>query len=251
MMARLASLVMLLLISGAAYAQGLVFATSDPMVNIHSTFTGETMTLFGNIEPDLSGARPEGSFDVIMVVRGPVADRVVRRKARQFGIMLNADYAFYANLPSFYRLVSSRPIASILDADTIDDRVLTTLLQAEDSLRNTTGDAEQFNHELIRLMERANLFRTDERGVAFLSPTLFTARISLPSNVPSGVFLAQTFIVQNGEVVAQRAQRFTVQKIGFERFLGEAARNQPLLYGLACVLLALFTGWLGGVLFRR
>lgn len=251
MIARFTLIAIALLASGAAHAQGLVFSTSDPTVNIHSTFTGETMTLFGNIEPDLTGARPEGSYDVIMVVRGPVADRVVRRKARQFGIMLNADYAFYADLPSFYRLVSSRPVAAILDADTLTDRLLTTALQAEASLRETTGDGEQFNAELIRLMERANLFRTNERGVAFLSPTLFTARINLPANVPSGVFLAQTFIVQNGEVVAQRAQRFMVQKIGFERFLGEASRNQSLLYGLACVCLALFTGWLGGVLFRR
>jgi hypothetical protein len=52
-------------------------------------------------------------------------------------------------------------------------------------------------------------------------------------------------------VVAQGAQRFFVQKSGFERFVGEAAVNQPLLYGIATVLLALITGWLGGVLFRR
>jgi len=27
--------------------------------------------------------------------------------------------------------------------------------------------------------------------------------------------------------------------------------QQPLLYGVICVLLALFTGWLGGALFKR
>ena len=42
-----------------------------------------------------------------------------------------------------------------------------------------------------------------------------------------------------------------MRKIGFERFLGLAAQQQPLLYGLVCVILALFTGWLGGVVFRR
>jgi hypothetical protein len=33
--------------------------------------------------------------------------------------------------------------------------------------------------------------------------------------------------------------------------LGLAAVDHPLLYGLAAVILALFTGWLGGVVFRR
>ena len=29
------------------------------------------------------------------------------------------------------------------------------------------------------------------------------------------------------------------------------ARNQSLVYGLLCAALALFVGWLGGVIFRR
>ena len=36
-----------------------------------------------------------------------------------------------------------------------------------------------------------------------------------------------------------------------ERFLELAATQQPALYGIACVLLAIGTGWLGGVVFRR
>jgi hypothetical protein len=39
--------------------------------------------------------------------------------------------------------------------------------------------------------------------------------------------------------------------MGFERFLYNAAVGQPFLYGLVCVILAIFTGWLGGVVFRR
>ena len=42
-----------------------------------------------------------------------------------------------------------------------------------------------------------------------------------------------------------------MRKIGFERFLALSAVQQPALYGLICVILALFTGWLGGVIFKR
>lgn len=236
---------------GAARAQSLIFGTSDPTISIHSNFSGETITLFGNIEPSVDGTRPEGSYDVIFVVRGPAEERVVRRKERQLGIILNADYALFTGLPSFYSVLSSRPLTTILDPQIIDDRNLSALSQAELALTQTSGNVALFEAELVRLMGRANLFRTDERGVTFHSPTFFSTRVVLPANVPNGPFLAQAFLVQNGEIVAQQARRFFVQKSGFERFLGEAAVNQPLLYGISCVLLALFTGWMGGVLFRR
>lgn len=237
--------------ASTARAQSLIFGTSDPTISIHSNFSGETITLFGNIEPSVDGTPPQGSYDVIFVIRGPVEERVVRRKERQFGIMLNADHALFEGLPSFYRVLSSRPIEDILNPEIIAERNLTAMAQAELALTESTGNVALFERELVRLMREANLFRTDERGVAFLSPTFFSTRVVLPANVPNGIFLAQALVVQDGEIVAQGAQRFFVQKSGFERFLGEAAIDQPLLYGLACVGLALLTGWLGGVLFRR
>jgi hypothetical protein len=42
-----------------------------------------------------------------------------------------------------------------------------------------------------------------------------------------------------------------VRKSGFENFVFVASRQQPLLYGIVCVLLALGTGWLAGVVFKR
>lgn len=248
--AMLAALAVLLACQ-SAQAQGLVFGTSDPAISIHSSFSGQTVTFFGNVEPGPDGVLPSGSYDVVVVVRGPVEERVVREKARQFGLMLNADHALFSGLPSFYRVLSSRGLEAILDEETIERRNLSLDRLAANALSETSGDPERFGEELVRLMTRANLYRADPRGVTFLSPTFFSARTVLPANVPNGIFLAQVLVVQNGEIIAERAQRFFVQKSGFERFIGEAAVNQPLLYGLATVLLALFTGWMGGVLFRR
>ncbi|MDP3315795.1 MAG: TIGR02186 family protein, partial [Devosia sp.] len=60
-----------------------------------------------------------------------------------------------------------------------------------------------------------------------------------------------TYLFKDGEIIARKTNGFSVRKIGFESFLGLASRQQPLLYGLVCVVLAVFTGWLGGVVFRR
>jgi hypothetical protein len=41
-----------------AKGQGVFLANSDPVVTIHSTFTGQSITLFGNIEPG-TGSVPQ------------------------------------------------------------------------------------------------------------------------------------------------------------------------------------------------
>ncbi|AEQ51276.1 TIGR02186 family protein [Pelagibacterium halotolerans] len=235
--------------AGAAHAQGVVFANSDPLVTIHSTFTGQTITLFGNIEPG-SGSVPEaGPYDVMVLVRGPASDRVIRIKERQFGLVLNADQAIYRDLPGYYAILASRPFDQILSAGMrADPRTALSSLVAR---ARSVGDGERFDAELIRMMEEAGLFIEAERGVAFLSSTTFTTRILLPSSVPNGSYLAQVLVVADGELVGSGSTTFSVRTQGFERFLSRAATTSPFLYGLAAVLTAIGTGWLGGVLFKR
>ena len=42
-----------------------------------------------------------------------------------------------------------------------------------------------------------------------------------------------------------------ILKGGFERRVYQFAQNDSFLYGIFCVLLALLTGWLGRVVFRK
>lgn len=235
--------------AGPARGQGAVFANSDPLVTIHSTFTGQTITLFGNIEPGAGGVPERGPYDVIVLVRGPASDRVVRVMERQFGIMLNADQALYQRLPGYYAVLSSRPMADILPPEIVAAPDLS--LEGLAGVTLAAGDGARFDPELVRLMERAGLFLQSERGVAFLSGTTFATRIPLPASVPNGLFVAQALIVADGEIVTEATTSFTVRTEGVERFIARAARNNPFLYGLAVVLVAIATGWLGGVLFRR
>jgi hypothetical protein len=69
--------------------------------------------------------------------------------------------------------------------------------------------------------------------------------------VANGPFLVNTLVLKDGEVVAERSEGFSVRKSGFENFVFVMSRQQPLLYGIVCVILALGTGWLAGVVFRR
>src|SRR5690606_34381168 len=145
-------LLLALVTGGAALAQGVVTATSHPTTRVQSTFAGETITLFGNIEPDASGELPPGPYDVVVVLRGPAADRVVRQKSRQFGLILNSDYALYENLPSFYRVLSSRPLSALADEEVLEAHALTLEGLAGRTLAAAGGTAGLFAAELVRLV---------------------------------------------------------------------------------------------------
>ena len=108
-----------------------------------------------------------------------------------------------------------------------------------------------FRTQMTRLMVEKGLYGINETGVQFRSPTLYSVSIELPGDVANGTFLAETFLFRNNGLIAHKAESFVVRKAGLERLLGDSARDHSLAYGLACVALALLTGWLGGVVFRR
>src|SRR5690606_35734532 len=126
----------------------------------------------------------------------------------------------------------------VLSSGTLADMMPATTLDAldilpEDQIRLTlvpgTVNGLELGQELVRLMTKEGRVGVNSNGVVFRSGTFYAAQITLPSDVPPGSFLAHTYLFKNGELVAERSERFTVRKIGFERFLGQAASNQPLL----------------------
>ena len=100
-------------------------------------------------------------------------------------------------------------------------------------------------------MTEQGFFGVQENGVNFLSDNVYSARLTLPSNAPPGPYIALTYVFKDGAILARSSQGFAVRKIGFERFLAISATQYPLLYGIVCVILALFTGWIGGFIFKR
>ena len=51
--------------------------------------------------------------------------------------------------------------------------------------------------------------------------------------------------------IAAATREIEISKSGFERSIALAARNNRLLYGLACVILSLGLGWAAATVFRR
>lgn len=249
----LLALVLLLLVAVPAHAVRLVSQVSNDTVEITSSFDGERLNFFGQIIPD-AGAEERfvtGPFHVVVVVLGPTQNRVARQKNNVLGIWLNTDQVEFRNFPSYFHVLSSGRLTDITDVTTLTSNMI---LPEAHTLGATNGDwwnAAVFGRELVRLMEEQGLFGVQENAVNFLAENFYSARLTLPSNAPPGAYIAFTYVFKDGQIVARNSEGFSVRKIGFERFLALSATQQPLLYGVVCVILALFTGWLGGVIFRR
>jgi uncharacterized protein (TIGR02186 family) len=87
--------------------------------------------------------------------------------------------------------------------------------------------------------------------VQFLSQTLFRATLNLPPNVPLGTHKARAFLFRNGEFIKETSSNLVIVKAGFEQSVFRAAHEHSFLYGLFAVALAMLTGWMGRLIFRR
>ena len=250
-MRRLALALLLLLAVAPAGAERLTSIVSTPVVRITSSFDGAMLSLFGTIEPDVPGTPLEGPYNIITVVTGPLQDRVTRIKTSNFGIWSNTDEVKFKRFPSFYAVISSGRLDGIASEEVLQANSVRPIDQARRTAQATGLKAEQFSGQLVRLMTEENHFITREDGVRFLSDTAYFINLALPSDVANGAFLVRTMVLKDRQIVAERADGFSVRKSGFENFVFVASRQQPLLYGLVCVLLALGSGWLAGVVFKR
>lgn len=242
--------VTLMALAPPVLAERLVSTLSNTSVQITSSFAGETLTMFGNIE-DVSGSDPQTPYHVIIVIEGPRADRVTRRKTNVAGIWLNTEQVTFEGFPSYFHVISSGRLTSITSAATLAIENLLPEAQSGVSAKAGWWKSVVFGNELVRLMTESGFFGISEGAVQFLSPTTYSAQVVLPHDVPNGPFLAKTYVFKSGKVVATASEGFSVRKTGFERLVYIESLQQPVLYGIVCVTLAIFTGWLGGVVFRR
>lgn len=235
-----------------AAAEQLVVALSTDHVKISSSFTGTGVTVFGAIERDAATISRGGVYDVVVVVRGPDETLVTRRKERVAGIWLNRDARTYLDMPSFYAVHSSRPLDEIAPKEALMRYQIgfdNLTFRAREG-RPQPGD-EAFSEAFVRLKREAGLYRDAPYGVTFPGASVFQTTIDVPANVPVGTYRVSVFLFRDNAMLAASNAAFGIAKTGFEQFTFDLARRNGYFYGLICIALALLTGWLAGVLFRR
>lgn len=246
--------VLLLLLAPLLLGQAkpkLVPDVSETDIRIVYSFTGAELLLFGAIVYP-GGRAPSDPADIAVVLKGPVQPIVIREKSKVAGIWMNAADARFRSAPSFYAVASSRPIS-----DLVDERTAAIYELGLQNLQLSPGggalpeEARRFEAGLIDLRRRSGLYVEQPGGVVISEGVLYRARLPIPARVPVGNYTAETFLIQDGRVLAGAVKEVRIEKAGFERFVARAAERQSLIYGIVAVLLSLGMGWAAARIFRR
>jgi uncharacterized protein (TIGR02186 family) len=246
--------VILALISPAmSRAESLIVTLSAHRIAITSTFAGADLALFGSIERDARTIARASAYDIVVSVRGPLGTVTVREKDRVGIIWVNREARRYPRFPSFVSTLSSRPMSEFATVELLRrvDVGLTAFFAPPASGQTPDVRDASFRDALWRLKLKEGLFRHNDRGISFLSPTLFQAQIRVPPSSPTGTYTVDVTLFADGAVLARQRTNFEVVKVGFEAFIAESARERSWTYGFAAAALAITFGWLASIAFRR
>jgi len=228
-----------------AAAERLVVALSTDIVRIASNFAGDDISLFGVIERDAQAVSRIGPYEIVVIVKGPPQSVLVQRRERRFGIWINSSGERFEAIPSYYGLFTTpgaQPVVEDEEGPAVDP-----------SLRwlGAYDERAELRRAIADRRRAVGLYVEDFEAVERLTSTFFHTEIPLPPVVDDGVYSVNVILYSDGLPLDVVDTRFVIAKVGFEQRLFEWSRSAPLLYGLAAVALALVTGYVGGVVFRR
>ena len=233
-----------LLLAGAARGEErVVAALSQTEVAITTNFEGTRILVFGAVKR--AAPEPEGPpLEVIVTIASPREPVVVRRKSRRAGIWVNAEAVTVDAAPGFYAIATTGPLFEVI-SHTED---LRWNVSVERMIRSVGApmdilDSQSFSDALIRIRERSGHYVLREGAVRLREGTLFDTAITLPADVSEGTYTARIFLTRGRRVIDSFETGIDVRMVGLERVTFNLARQQPLLYGLLAVALAVLAGW--------
>ncbi|MEM9754577.1 MAG: TIGR02186 family protein [Pseudomonadota bacterium] len=239
--------VMVSILASASAAEEIVAGLSQDEISITANFDGSEIIIFGAVSRE--APIPEGTLGVIITVAGPDRPVTVRRKERRFGIWVNTETAEIDAAPTFYAIATNAPLDEVLHAvEDLRHRVsIPVAIRAVD-----TGvlDQEAFVDAIARIRQDNDLYQLLEGAVEVRQQTLFDTRIRLPANLTEGDYLTRIFLTRDREVVAVFETEIAVRKVGLERLIYRLAYDQPLVYGILALTIAIAAGWAASAAFR-
>lgn len=226
---------------------------STDRIELSADFSGQDLTIFGALEGVDPLLARQGRYDVVVVLEGPSRPVVVRRKSRVLGMWINTRSAEFVNVPVSYSLATTRMPQDITDAVSYK-----RLSLGADNIHLTPADPkqgqatiEEFTAALRDRKQATDLYSANYGGVEFLSQTLFRATLKLAPSVPVGTHKARAFLFRSGVFVKENSAQLEIRKSGFEQWIYRSSQRHGFYYGLGAVALAMMTGWLGRIVFRK
>lgn len=237
------AMAIVLLMTGAVQSRDLVVDLSDSIVKITTRFAGTELLLFG---------AKQGEGDIIVVVRGPWENPVVRKKERVLGVWVNRDEVEFKDVPSYYWIASNKPVEELLPPETLDifQIGIPELNFVPSSEDTDPARVIAYTEALKREKIRRELY-TESSSLLFVDNVLFRTNVRFPANVSVGEFGIQTYLVKDQEIITSKTTLLNVRKFGLEASIYNFAHRHSFLYGVFAVIIACIAGWAANAAFKR
>lgn len=228
---------------GNALARPMITDLSERKIDINASFTGKEILLYG--------ARVEAG-QIVVVMRGPVGNFMVRKKERIAGMWINTGSVKFTGIPQFYRIASSR------DLDKLDAAILMDNLQVGMDTKDFNYKSRLDNKEiqgykdaLLDKLKKDELIDFEVLNLPFLEGTLFRIRVNFPEKVLPGIYSAEIYSFNEGRLAGMQSIPIKIEKVGIEATVHNFANDRPALYGIFAIFIAGLMGWAAGSLFRK
>jgi len=221
----------------------LVVDTGTDRVAVTSRFTGRELLVFGALSHP--GA-------VVVVLRSPPSTLAITQKVRTGPIWLTGQKVTVENLPGVFEIAASAPLDRLLSASTrqalgLDPRELI----AKARFVPEPSDRQRWEQAVLQAKERSGSFVLADRAVKITDGRLFSVRLDLPASLPLGQYSLNTYLIRDGQVLAQSKERIDVEQVGLEQWVADVAEREPWLFGVGLTLLLAALGLGLGILMQR
>lgn len=221
-------------------------------ITIGANFSGADFYIVGALENSDPQLRRQSRYDVIAALEGPKQTATLYKKERHLGLWVNGASFKFTNVPQFYALASTRELSAIAKP-----RLYQSLGLGFDYLpiklkgRISAKTAALYKSELISLKQRQGLYKEEAGSITFGSSRLFSARFRLPDNAPVGAYVVKAYLFRDNVYLDNAATGLEISRENIAYSLYRATEIYAFRYGLAAVLIAVFIGFLGRLIFPK
>ena len=196
--------------------------------------------------------------DLIIRISSEPMDAHMKFKGKAAGLfwMKMGDISF-EHVPAVYLIASSGNLDNLLQKDElikegIGYEALKANAKVETSAPNMNED--HWIEEFVKFKKAEKLYRIQEGGITRSqgsSGNQYQLDIDWPFQAAPGTYNIEVLEVRDGKVTDRSETSLTVARSGIVARLSNLAFNQPAVYGIIAIVVAMASGFAVGALFKK
>jgi uncharacterized protein (TIGR02186 family) len=207
---------------------------------------------------DFSGTLAETGADALIAKLTSPAETVkINVKGRVGPFWMNTRQYEVEKVPSMYQIQASAPLSEIttpelaeelkLGFDTIKDQMKYHIVKGTDE----GNDEETIFQGLMKIKVEAGLYAIDDTGrIEIKDGKKFDYYFDFPPDAKPGQYNVEYFLIKDKKLVGKASDSIQIKKVGIVAFIAREAEENPVIYGICAVLIALGAGLAVGFVFK-